>query len=742
MNQLRDNHGNIRFGQTDDPQQRQRDNDEGEEKKEDDDHVKNMMDWNSSDSVMSENRHGSFRCHALEIDRAFSRIQDQERAVHSKCTKNEHDDDHDADEIRLQLPMDVMREICQSVADPVSLCRLAMTCRSFHQCVDQVAPAMWKYYYHHRWTRSVVVALEDSTTSATTSHNNQRRLDNNSNDDIHHSDMNDTASNSVDCWKLLYQQRHCQDQSIIALVNKVVETELVPQKYDFDHLHQRPGMLASTQVEDVSWKNALAKAGSNIMDVLCAIANQDETYPGVVAVVPVQHDSEAQVDAQQQLLRRKLQRFLAASIVFTLHCHEVVTNVSSIWEQIILIRHSAPRRNHHLDQPAPAALVADNAAAVAAMLHHPNNHHHNYTESMGTSSACYEEMAVLLAHALRPVPELVQRSSSIQQLRLLVADQMNSLAQAVRLEMKHRPEHSHYFRQQTSRPLPSSNDGLVILATIHQVLWSTTTTTTSSSSSSTRGFGLRARYPETREAAVESCSIQRVIQWSHHHHHHHDDDNTPPSNKGYRWCHPILNAIFYQAVARRLDMALEIIFCPRHCYPMLRYYDRTTNMLWFLDLITTPGRILSLRECQELAERLDLTCEDHSDEAHHDQPRNHPIDGPLQPNDNMINMNIHADFHLVHDTFWGQAPIEVTSVLYWLVAPLLLNRRRRRTSQPHHSDNEGHNDYNDNDALEDQPRDFLLGQLVEGNGGSLMKFLNERLVFFTAILSFSELIDD
>jgi hypothetical protein len=165
-------------------------------------------------------------------------------------------------------------------------------------------------------------------------------------------------------------------------------------------------------------------------------------------------------------------------------------------------------------------------------------------------------------------------------------------------------------------------------------------------------------------------------------------------------------------------------------------------MLWFLDLITTPGRILSLRECQELAERLDLTCEDHSDEAHHDQPRNHPIDGPLQPNDNMINMNIHADFHLVHDTFWGQAPIEVTSVLYWLVAPLLLNRRRRRTSQPHHSDNEGHNDYNDNDALEDQPRDFLLGQLVEGNGGSLMKFLNERLVFFTAILSFSELIDD
>lgn len=672
-----------------------------------------------------------------------------DRAIHRFINNDCYDSVQDYHETMIpplqhqqQLPLDVIQEICGMVSDPVTFCRLAMTCRSFQKCVDHVASNMWKHYYQLRWTRSITGALyivgndpmpTTRITIATTPHaaanaSSRRQLGQRQTRIKHdHEDHleDNHGGNHVD-WKMLYRERHVQDASIVALVHKVVNTELAPQKYDFTHLHQRPGMLASTQVEDITWKHALAKAGANIMDVLCAIANQETTYPGIQQLVVKTfettntHDHPMQDSTgssqHQQLHHQKLQRFLAASIVFTLHCHEVVTQVAAIWERIVLIRHSAPamRNPQQTLPPLPAGAVA------AAM--HPSNPAW-WLPSTPSSSSCYEDMAVLLAHALRPVPELLQRTSSIQQLRCEVSDHMDALSESVQLAVNDRIggiyRNGGALQNQTSRL--TDNADLALMATIHHVMWSVSTS---------RGFRLRARYPDTREAAVAACSIQRVVQWKHHH-----LAPTTPSQPlldcCYRWCHPVLIAILYQAVARRLDLALDIVFCPRHCFPMLRYYDRSTNMLWFLDLIETPGRILSLRECQELVERLGLTCEDPSEAPHH------PVDGVRQP------LPQHLPAHAI-DTFWGQAPMEVTSVLYWLVAPLLLNRRRQRPRDNHiggsDDDAERSDDYDD--ALEDQPHDFLLGQLVEGNAGSLMKFLNERLVFFTAILRFCELIQE
>jgi hypothetical protein len=503
-------------------------------------------------------------------------------------------------------------------------------------------------------------------------------------------------------WNIMFQQRFVVEGHVIRTIQHVVENELEPDKYDFQSLQQRSnGRIASTYIESPDWKRLIHDGDNSsndeskscqILDVLCAIANMEVDY----------HPMLQRLKQHEPSFRWPLIRFVAASAAFTFHCQEVVEHMNILWERAL---------QQQLWNPS---LITTEA-----------------------SQLLYEETAMVLAHALRPIPDLLHRSSSLQQCKLFVALRLDEIAHTVQNYMACL-DGIHLNYGNASR----QDDTRTLLQTIHFVL-------------STK-YGIRYHYPirrrilnataandgtmsggATDDIAVHCCSIAHVLQ-CHHQHHVHGSQPKPLTNN---WCHPVLVAIIYQAVARRLGLIGDILFCPQNCHAILRFTGLDTAAtsatsssegqpcLLFLDLVEDPGNIMTLVQCKELVRRCDLMTE------HTFQDRRRHMNLPW-PNHILNNEDFddEEDWREDADAFCFQTPMTVHNVVFWLVSPFLVSRQDEASSSSGDDSNDGQ------ELDEDQPYDFLLGQLVEGNGGSLLSFLQDRLVFFSAIMRHCELI--
>jgi hypothetical protein len=525
-----------------------------------------------------------------------------------------------------------------------------------------------------------------------------------------------TPARDDDDWKIQFQRRFAWEGHVIRTIQQVVLLELEPELCDLDLLQQQlqrqpHGRIASISIEHEEWRRLLqldptTTSTTDIpLDVLCAMANGDVSYHPAMARVwnmtrrrTTTTLSSSSQQQQQQLLhprtvarRRALLRFAAASTTFTFHCQEVITEMANVWERSLYQQIMNP----------------------------------TFTTTPTTQYA-YEETAVILSHALRTVPNVYQRTSSLAMLQAQVSQQLDQMAQVVQ-------RHVDYYVEKKQRPPPPHDASLwceprELLFTIHYVLSkhysirSHVPIRHGSSSSTSSALG-----GHDDDDVLHACSISRVLL---------DFYQEPPREHVDHYqnkCHPILVAIIYQAVARRLGVMGDILYCPEHCHTLLRFStsinneDDSSNLL-FVDLVQDPGRIMTLAQCQDLIRTCQLLTEQDYSERSRQQlfapssgHHHHAFD---LDNDDDMDEDLRT-------SFWSQPPMSIPSVVYWLAAPFFTK----------HTTSDGQPD--EYDEEEDQPFDFLLNQLVEssgGGGGRLISFLQDRMVFFSSIMRHCKLI--
>ncbi len=627
------------------------------------------------------------------------------------------------------LPCDIVgHQIGSFVNDPTTLYSMACVSRAWRQSLRNnllSSPVIWHRLYLYRWMRSLSVEASNRTSQSPATAEEPPEKD----------------------WKRLYRQWHSRDKAVVRLVREVASTELNQVQVAALQVPRQRGFLSdlpSVVIRHARWKRLMGNHNSAtrrrfwMMDVLCAMANQETDYLSMLGVRP----STATTITPWE-------RFLAASAVFQFHCLETTSHLSHTLERAAMLSLSFPL------SVAPTLL---------------------------TLSSLYEETAIILAHAMRPIPDFLQRSATLSKLRTTVQQQLATMTQRVLQFMQ-------YYCQTSSRLTRRAHQGCscqdprVILYTIHYVM--------------------TKQYRLSCQSSAQMPSMPLLVPGnsssSTHHHHHHamrspqvacsilnvlttaaaslqDPVYAPvPPELGSAAvpCHPVLFAIIFQGIARRMGIQSDIVTCcSRNCRALLRVPipsllatppqtppgspQRHSHQLyssspkppplrpnWFVDLQQGPGHILtSVTQCQEWLEHHCQGQSPISSLQSDSPPRNIPIvpddddsDDGRQP---LLRLRQGSTAtRMGSSSLWSQPPMQVSTMLSWLTTPFF---------RP-----DDHNDDEEEDALPPpEPHQILLQHLMQRTNNDadvdeaddLLALLQDRLLLFPTMLNYCQVIDD